>query len=107
MILASIRLSRRRQVDVAARYGGEEFIVLLPETNLTDASFKVAERIRKTIQKAPLIWQHQSIPVTVSLGAAILHPEDGSGDDVISRADEALYRAKREGKNKTCVEKFG
>lgn len=107
MILTSIRLSRRKLVDLTARYGGEEFIVLLPDTNLAEAAFKVAERIRKTIEKAPMVWQHRSIPVTVSLGIATLHPGDENGDDVISRADEALYRAKEQGKNLTCVEASG
>ena len=107
MILTSIRLNRRKQEDLTARYGGEEFIVLLPDTNLSEAALRVAERIRKSIEKAPLVWEHRSIPVTVSLGIATLRPEDERGDDVISRADEALYRAKAEGKNRSCVEKLG
>ena len=105
MLLKAIRLSRRTQSDVTARYGGEEFIVLLPDTNLPAAAFRVAERIRKSVERAPLIWEKHSIPVTVSLGVATLRPQDKNGDSVIRRADEALYRAKDAGKNQTCVER--
>jgi len=82
--------------------------VLLPDTKSTKSRFYGRRTYPlKISKKAPLVWQHRSIPVTVSLGVATLHSGDESGDDVISRADEALYRAKNEGKNRTCVEKSG
>jgi len=88
-----------RSIDIAFRYGGDEFAVILPEARLDDA-FKVAERIRKTIESK--ISAH-SMPVTMSLGVANW-PNDGViKDEIIGRADAALYKAKQMGHNRTCL----
>jgi diguanylate cyclase (GGDEF)-like protein/putative nucleotidyltransferase with HDIG domain len=88
-----------REFDLAFRYGGEEFAVMLPETRLDDA-FKVAERIRKTIEAKT---SFRDIPVTASLGIASW-PNDGvMKEEIIQRADSALYRAKQTGRNRTCL----
>jgi diguanylate cyclase (GGDEF)-like protein len=88
-----------RNIDMAFRYGGEEFAVILPEARLDDA-FKVAERIRKTIESRS---SSRSMPITVSLGVANW-PNDGvMKEEIIGRADSALYKAKQMGRNRTCL----
>ncbi len=88
-----------RGIDLAFRYGGEEFAVILPEARIEDA-YKVAERIRKTIEAKTSL---KAMPITVSLGIANW-PNDGvMKEEIIGRADEALYRAKQMGRNRTCM----
>lgn len=92
-----------RSSDIAARYGGEEFAVVLPGLRAEDAT-RVAERIRTASRARPLIWIG-SVPIstTVSLGVAA-YPEHGEDPvELLRRADEALYRAKRAGKDCTHV----
>lgn len=90
-----------RTVDKVGRYGGEEFVIIMPETHKDDA-FLLAERIRRTIeQQAFIVVAGEEIHRTVSVGVAS-YPEDGlNPQEVIERADEALYRAKHSGRN--CV----
>lgn len=85
-----------RSVDVVARYGGEEFAVLLPETPFEDA-WRFAERARLAIQRH---FAH-SLGVTVSLGVASFPGDGSSPADLISAADDALYRSKQGGRNRT------
>ena len=88
-----------RSIDMAFRYGGEEFTIILPEARLDDA-FKVAERIRKTIESKS---SSRSMPITMSVGVANW-PNDGvMKEEIIGRADAALYRAKQMGRNRTCL----
>ena len=88
-----------RGIDLAFRYGGEEFTVILPEARLDDA-YKVAERIRKTIESRT---SSRAMPITVSLGVGNW-PNDGvMKEEVIGMADAALYRAKQTGRNRTCL----
>jgi two-component system cell cycle response regulator len=89
-----------RGIDLACRYGGEEFVVVMPETDLAVATM-VAERLRRRIASEPFAIQKgvRSVEVTISIGIAAL----GSGDNaasVLKRADQALYRAKRDGRNR-------
>jgi two-component system cell cycle response regulator len=89
-----------RGIDLACRFGGEEFVVVMPETDLAVATM-VAERLRRRIASEPFPIQQgaRSIEVTISVGIAGL----GSGDSaaaVLKRADQALYRAKRDGRNR-------
>jgi len=88
-----------RKLDIPFRYGGEEFTVILPEARL-DNAYKVAERIRKTVEsKASL----KAMPVTISVGVASW-PSDGiTKEELIDCADKALYRAKQTGRNRTCL----
>jgi len=91
--------SQLRATDVLARYGGDEFVVLLPDTG-SDGTRDVAERIRESIARTPLELRDKSIPITVSIGLAS-YPEHGRGmDAIMQRADEAMYRAKSEGRNR-------
>ncbi len=89
-----------RGIDLACRYGGEEFVVVMPETDMAVATM-VAERLRRRIASEPFPIQKgaRTVDVTISIGIAAL----GSNDDaaaVIKRADQALYRAKRDGRNR-------
>jgi diguanylate cyclase (GGDEF)-like protein/putative nucleotidyltransferase with HDIG domain len=87
-----------RGIDLAFRYGGEEFAVILPEALIEDA-YKVAERIRKTIESKT---GSRDMPITISLGISNW-PQDGfMKEEIIGRADAALYRAKQMGRNRTC-----
>lgn len=93
------RLIRRkmREMDLVARYGGEEFAIVLPGTNLDDAS-KAAMRACEAIEKCPFRHDEKELRVTVSFGAAeVLGNEDGAM--LVARADKALYAAKEGGRN--------
>ena len=92
-----------RQNDLLGRMGGEEFIVLLPNTQ-SDAALLVAERLRDSVHRLDLSDIAQDLGVTISLGLAMLRPQDDGVHDVIDRADAALYRAKEAGRNRVAVE---
>jgi two-component system cell cycle response regulator len=90
-----------RNIDLACRYGGEEFVIIMPETDMAVATM-VAERIRRRIASEPFTIQDgaHKLDVTISIGIAAL---DGPGDNaagILKRADTALYRAKRDGRNR-------
>lgn len=86
-----------RHEDVLGRYGGEEFILLLPMTDLS-AALQLVERIRSALADSPVILKSEAITVTASFGVAQLqHGEDVDG--WLMRADQALYRAKEQGRN--------
>jgi diguanylate cyclase (GGDEF)-like protein len=88
-----------RNFDVAARYGGEEFIVVLPETDVTSAMI-LAERLRKAVEQH-FADERSRHPVTVSIGVSSLSKTLQNRHQVIRAADQALYAAKKRGKN--CV----
>jgi len=100
-----IQGSLRRPADMAARYGGEEFAVLLPDTDL-EGAYRIAEAIRQGAQDARLPHEKSDLGVmTVSIGVDAMVPEDGeSPEALVRRADAALYAAKRQGRNRTCVD---
>jgi two-component system, cell cycle response regulator len=93
-----------RIVDVVARMGGEEIVVVLPETGL-HAAMAVGERIREAVQAKPfpIHGGRQAITVTVSIGVASRRAGDQSPAQMMKRADEALYRAKGEGRNRVIA----
>jgi len=88
-----------RSIDLAFRYGGEEFAIILPETSI-EAGTRVAERIRKTIESKT---SSRAMPITVSLGIASWPADGVMKEEIIARADAALYRAKQAGRNRTCL----
>lgn len=98
---AARTLVHLRDVDVAGRLGGEEFAVVVPETNAAGAA-AVAERLRRSLATLPLPAGAESALVTASFGVAERVPGEG-GSDLLRRADAALYRAKREGRNRVAV----
>lgn len=89
-----------RGSDLKCRYGGEEFLVLLPETPLHGAR-RVAETLRREIAERPVPWAGEALTITASFGLAQTLPGEVNVQAVIARADQALYRAKDDGRN--CV----
>lgn len=89
-----------RGSDLKCRYGGEEFLVLLPETPLHGAR-RVAETLRREIAERPVHWAGETLTITASFGLAQTLPGEVNVEAVIARADQALYRAKDDGRN--CV----
>jgi len=91
-----------RKEELFARYGGEEFAVVLPETTL-DGAMIVAERILKVMAQTPFIFEDKTFPVTISAGLTATQGEAGiTPIELIRRADEKLYQAKNEGRNRVC-----
>ncbi|MBI2536605.1 MAG: diguanylate cyclase [Gemmatimonadetes bacterium] len=88
-----------RSVDLVARYGGEEFVVLLPNT-ATDGGISFAERLRIRVEQHDFTSGLAPLPVTVSIGVATFPAAPGQTvDDLLAAADQALYRAKHDGRN--------
>jgi diguanylate cyclase (GGDEF)-like protein len=90
-----------REQDAISRWGGEELLILLPETDRSGGE-AVAEKLRKAVAGAKVNLSGQRIQVTISLGVSLL-TQGISIDECIRQADEALYQAKSDGRNKTVV----
>jgi diguanylate cyclase (GGDEF)-like protein len=103
VVSGALLAGRVRPYDVVARYGGEEFVVLLPGASLTHAA-DMAERLREGF--AGLVVPGFPGRVTVSLGVAVLAAQ-GTGEEMLSRADAALYRAKARGRDRVASEGDG
>ena len=98
--VARVLRNESREADWAARYGGEEMALILPHTDL-EGAYVIAERVREAVAglRIPVLGANELIGVTASLGVAATSEPDKSA--LIGEADQALYRAKREGKNRT------
>lgn len=96
---AQLMRSTIREIDTPARMGGEEFAILLPSTDLAGAR-TLAERLREVVATTPLVQDGKTLSVTVSIGIATIDQRDSSGDEALQRGDEALYRAKNNGRNR-------
>ncbi|NLJ66568.1 MAG: GGDEF domain-containing protein, partial [Clostridiales bacterium] len=96
--LSKTLLRNIRKVDILARWGGEEFAILMPKNNAEEA-YKMLERLRMIIENTQFI---NDIRITISAGVAELKDSDIS-DDLVRRADEALYKAKNNGRNNVQV----
>jgi len=94
-----------RGIDLACRLGGEEFVVVMPETDMAVAAL-VAERIRRRIAGEPFAIDSgaKAIDVTLSIGLAALGAPGDTGATILKRADQALYRAKRDGRNRVVAD---
>ena len=94
-----------RGIDLACRYGGEEFVVVMPETDMAVAAI-VAERIRRRTASEPFAIREGAgaIDVTISIGLAALSGVADSAAAILKRADQALYRAKRDGRNRVVAD---
>jgi diguanylate cyclase (GGDEF)-like protein len=93
-----------REYDILARYGGEEFVALIQDTNHSEA-MRIAERIRASCEGRPFEVGAGRPPlrVTVSIGVAILSEDDHSLEELLRRADQAMYQAKRAGRDRVCA----
>jgi two-component system cell cycle response regulator len=100
--LANITQRMLRTEDVFARYGGEEFCVVLRGIPLHGAGV-LAERVRSTIEATHFVFENQRLPVTVSIGVAAQNSDQESPQDLVEAADEALYEAKRSGRNRVLL----
>lgn len=101
----SVRKGLRWPSDRAARYGGEEFCVILPETEM-EGALTVAERIRRNVELMNFMVKDQRVPVTVSVGLAVIKPQPHQKPElVLEYADSALYLSKEAGRNKVTVHK--
>jgi len=98
--LAEVVQDRIRRDEVFARYGGEEFAIMMPETELQGA-VTLAETLREKVAEHRFSFQGENISVTVSMGCAAIDGEDNA-TQLIARADEKLYDAKRAGRNRVC-----
>lgn len=95
-----------REGDWLFRYGGEEFLLLLRDTDAADALTK-ADELRQEISELTVICDGQTLPkVSVSMGISVFPDDAVDFDELVSHADEALYRAKREGRNRVCLAEF-
>jgi two-component system cell cycle response regulator len=94
-----------RGIDLACRYGGEEFVIVMPETDMAVATV-VAERLRRRIAGEPFLIAggERKIDVTISIGIAALGSPDDNAASLLKRADQALYRAKRDGRNRVAAD---
>lgn len=97
--VSTVLKSLIRSGDTAARYGGEEFAVILPETPLSEAVL-IADRLRRNINRHPVPGLGN---ISASIGAAVFPTQAMSMEDLVDKADKALYVAKRGGRNRVCV----
>ena len=92
-----------RETDFLARYGGEEFLVLLPQTHFA-GSLPVADRIWRSVAQKEFADGKSSVRITVSVGVSFFPNKNvASADDLLANSDQALYQAKREGRNRICI----
>ncbi len=101
--LGSILMQQLRETDTVARYGGEEFVAILPETD-SDTAKAIAERLRETVGKKTFVMADKTeINVTISVGVASVLSDSVDIEDLLTRADEAMYQAKNGGRDRVVV----
>lgn len=105
--LGALMLDAVRKADIVTRYGGEEILVLAPHTTLEEGC-QLAERLRTGIESAPLVPGGETkdgrpLHAQVSVGVAAMGPDVQDGPALLKAADDALYRAKREGRNRVIA----
>jgi diguanylate cyclase (GGDEF)-like protein len=103
--IACVLKNQLRKSDVLARYGGEEFILLLPDTDI-QAALELAEVIRKSVEQLTIEIEKHQITCTLSLGIADYRFDDISLTDIVGQADQALYQAKEQGRNRVVAFKL-
>lgn len=97
--LSTMTIASLRETDIFGRLGGEEFAAVLPETE-AEAALHVAQRLREDVAKMTIRTQKKEINFTVSIGVSTVNGQDKQIADALNRADEALYKAKRAGRNR-------
>jgi len=100
--VSRVLLREMREVDLVGRYGGEEFLMLLDETQ-AETAFMVAERIRNALATAAISHEGVLIRVTASFGVAEISSGSESMEELMERADKAMYLAKQQGRNRTVL----
>ncbi|MDC7220897.1 MAG: GGDEF domain-containing protein [Spirochaetales bacterium] len=96
-----------REGDILSRFGGEEFTVLLPDTT-PEQSWKAAERLRTAVEAMDTYYGEHHLKVTISIGLASIHPYSlGTAEELMTRADDALYRSKENGRNRSTHYRSG
>lgn len=101
--IARVMQMQARPIDEAARFGGEEFVLLIADTTTEAQALMVAERLRDWVAATDMASVLGQRRITVSIGVALVDARDASPQALLDRADEALYQAKREGRNRCCV----
>jgi diguanylate cyclase len=101
--LADVVKKTIRPTDIVTRLGGEEFVILLPDTNIEEAVITMT-RLQRTLTKEYFLGNNERLLITFSAGVA-LYKKDEEQPDVLSRADQAMYLAKKLGKNRVMTEK--
>lgn len=96
---ANIIQASLRRIDLLGRLGGEEFAILLMDTNAIGA-YEFAERVRQLAEKQPAQTRAGEVAITLSIGVTVFAPHDHDTDVILARADQALYRAKENGRNR-------
>ncbi len=91
-----------RGYDIVARWGGEEFLVLFPGAD-ADAAHEAAERLRRAVADLAVPWDDTTLTITISVGVTPYRADD-TGEICVARADDALYTAKEQGRNRVVVE---
>jgi len=99
--VARIMKANCRQSDVVARYGGEEFLIILHGAGVKD-SIRIAEAVRQAVAENQITFQGQAYRTSLSMGLAE-YANERTKEELIEKADQALYQAKKEGKNRVCV----
>jgi diguanylate cyclase len=94
-----------RSTDFIARFGGEEFVILFPSTS-ADEAFRATEKLRLAIADSPFNFKGERVEVSISFGVTEITTEDDV-DSLFTRADQALYRAKQQGRNQTQLATSG
>lgn len=102
LVAVAALLRQLRDTEIAARYGGEEFVVISSASDLS-AMRQLAERLRRAIANDPIMTMSGPVWITASLGVASITPDLESLDELIWRADQALYAAKGSGRDRVCV----
>jgi diguanylate cyclase (GGDEF)-like protein len=101
--VAAVLTEQLRMPDKVGRYGGEEFLIVLPHTALAQGR-KIAERVRAAVAKAAIEFDGKRLSLTVSIGVTQFHKGEDL-EQLLSRADQALYEAKNAGRNRVVVRK--
>jgi len=100
--IAALFNAQLRKIDILGRYGGEEFSLLLPETELAGAR-ETAERLRRVMADTPIETGQGLLNITISLGVAVFTDNRTTLEDLLKHADQAMYMAKKTGRNRVCV----
>ncbi len=103
-VLGKLLQDNCRRENIVARYGGEEFAILLTNTGLTEAAaLQTAERLRKVLGAQDFAFSGRKVRLTVSIGVAYSAGKAAAPETMLAQADQALYQAKRSGKNRVCL----